>query len=191
VETDAHPNCRPVTLYTNPVLRQKAVPVETFDDTLEALVAELFDTMYSIGSGVGLAANQIGRTESVFVFDCRDGLAAEVVNPVVEIIGDELEDDWEGCLSLPGVDVSTVRYASCRVTGQDVRGAIVSYEGEGFRSRCFQHETDHLRGVLYIDHHPVKVRKSVEAEMREMDWFGLPQLDPRSEMYREAQSGGD
>jgi peptide deformylase len=173
------------------VLRQRAVPITQFDESVEDLVAELFDTMYSISSGVGLAANQIGRPESVFVFDCRDGLAAHVVNPVVEIIGDELQDDWEGCLSLPGVDLSTVRYERCRVTGQDMMGEEVSYEGGGFRSRCFQHETDHLRGVLYLDHHPVKVRKKLEAEMRKMDWFGSSALDPRSEIYREAQSPAD
>jgi peptide deformylase len=167
------------------------VPVTEFDESIEMLVAELFDTMYSISSGVGLAANQIGRPESVFVFDCRDGLAAHVVNPVLEITGDDLQDDWEGCLSLPGVDLSTVRYERCRVSGQDMNGEAVSYEGERFRSRCFQHETDHLRGVLYIDHHPVKVRKKLEAEMRKMDWFGSAALDPRTETYREAQSPAD
>jgi peptide deformylase len=186
--TRACPHCQPVTLYGNPVLRQKAVPVTLFDESIEQLVAELFDTMYSIGSGVGLAANQIGRPESAFVFDCRDGIAAHVINPVVQITDDELQDDWEGCLSLPGVDLSTVRYERCTVSGQDFRGAPVSYEGEGFRSRCFQHETDHLRGVLYVDHHPVKVRKKLESEMKKMDWYGKPALDPRSEMYREAQS---
>jgi peptide deformylase len=182
------PNCCPVTLYGNPVLRQRAIPVTLFDESLDILVSELFDTMYSIGSGVGLAANQIGRPESVFVFDCRDGVAGHVVNPTLEIIGEELQDDWEGCLSLPGVDLSTVRYEGCRVTGVDVRGAPVSYEGEEFRSRCFQHETDHLRGVLYMDHHPVRVRKKLEAEMSKMDWWGSLAIDPRSETYREAQS---
>ncbi len=164
------------------------MPVTQFDESIEMLVAELFDTMYSISSGVGLAANQIGRPESVFVFDCRDGLAGHVVNPVLEITGDELQDDWEGCLSLPGVDLSTVRYERCKVSGQDMRGDEVSYDGERFRSRCFQHETDHLKGLLYLDHHPVKVRKKLEDEMRKMDWYGSPALDPRTETYREAQS---
>jgi peptide deformylase len=182
------PDCCPVTLYGNPVLRQKATVVTEFDESVESLIGQLFDTMYSIGSGVGLAANQIGRPESAFVFDCRDGLAAHVVNPILQITDTELQDDWEGCLSLPGVDLSTVRFERCRVSGQDMHGEPVCYEGEGFRSRCFQHETDHLRGVLYVDHHPVKVRKKLESEMREMDWWGRLALDPRSETYKEAQS---
>ena len=185
---DPHLLCRPVTLYPNPVLRQKATPVAEFGEEIENLVAELFDTMYSIGSGVGLAANQIGRRESVFVFDCRDGLAGHVVNPVVEVDGEELQDDWEACLSLPGFDLSTTRYELCRVSGRDFRGEPVAYQGEHFRARCFQHETDHLNGRLYIDYHPVRTRKKLESEMRRSDWYGLPDLDPRTELYRRAQS---
>jgi len=180
-------NCQPLTLYGNPVLRQRAEIVTEFDQTLQSLIDQLFDTMYSIGSGVGLAANQIGRSESVFVFECRDGLAAAVVNPTVERNGTGLQDGWEGCLSLPGLDLETTRYLRCTVSGQDAHGAPVAYEGTGFRSRCFQHETDHLRGMLYVDHHPVKVRKAIEAEMKTTEWFGHLSLDPRSEIYRRAQ----
>jgi peptide deformylase len=180
-------NCQHVTLYGNPVLRQRAEIVTTFDESIEALIEQLFDTMYAIGSGVGLAANQIGRPESAFVFDCRDGLAGSVVNPTLEIIGTDLQEGWEGCLSLPGLDLETVRYLRCSVSGQDAHGAPVTYEGEGFRSRCFQHETDHLRGMLYIDHHPVKVRKGIDAEVKTTEWFGHASLDPRSETYRHAQ----
>lgn len=181
-------DCQSITLYGNPVLRQKATPVVSFGEGIEKLVSELFDTMRSIDIGVGLAANQIGRSESVFVFDCRDGAPGHVVNPSVEPIGTELQDGWEGCLSLPGMDLRTSRYMRCRVTGQDMHGNPVSYEGEGVRSRCFQHEADHLRGVLYVDLHPVRTRKKVEKEMRSMEWYGYQSLDPRSEIYREAQS---
>jgi peptide deformylase len=184
----AHDLCRPVTLYPNPVLRQKAAIVTEFDEVIETLVAELFDTMYSISSGVGLAANQIGRPERVFVFDCRDGIAGHVVNPVVHVEGEELQDDWEGCLSLPGFDLTTVRYARCTVSGQDFKGEPVEYAGERFRARCFQHETDHLNGMLYIDYHPVRARKKLESAMRKSDWYGRLDLDPRTEMYRQAQS---
>jgi peptide deformylase len=180
--------CQPITLYGNPVLRQKATAVVSFDQGIEALVDELFDTMHAIDIGVGLAANQIGRPESVFVFDCRDGSPGHVVNPTVEPIGGELQDGWEGCLSLPGLDLRTSRYLRCRVTGEDMHGERISYEDEGIRARCFQHETDHLRGVLYVDLHPVRVRKKLEREMRSMEWYGSQSLDPRSEMYREAQS---
>lgn len=181
-------HCQPVTLYGNPVLRQKAIPVVSFDHVIEELVVELFDTMHAIDIGVGLAANQIGRPESVFVFDCRDGSPGHVVNPSVEPTGVELHDGWEGCLSLPGVDLRTTRYLRCRVTGEDMHGRPISYEGEGIRARCFQHETDHLRGVLYVDLHPVRARKKLEREMKSMEWYGNQSLDPRSQIYRDAQS---
>jgi peptide deformylase len=181
-------SCQEIVLYGNPVLRAEAKRVTVFDETIEKLVSELFDTMYSIDIGVGLAANQIGRSESVFVFDCHDDLARAVVNPVVEPIGRELQNGWEGCLSLPGFDLQTTRYERCRVHGQDPSGNDVSYEGEGLRSRCFQHESDHLHGGHYIDRHPVKTRKKIDAQMRATDWYGNMSLDPRSEMYRRAQS---
>jgi peptide deformylase len=188
---DDHPSadlCQHVTLYGNPVLRQKATPVVSFGQGIEELVDELFDTMHAIDIGVGLAANQIGRCESVFVFDCRDGSPGHVVNPTVEPVGEDLQDGWEGCLSLPGVDLRTTRYLRCRVTGEDMHGERISYEGEGIRARCFQHETDHLRGVLYVDLHPVRVRKKLEREMKSMEWYGNQSLDPRSQIYRDAQS---
>jgi peptide deformylase len=181
-------HCQDITLYGNPVLRQKATPVVSFDQGIEELVDELFDTMYAIDIGVGLAASQIGRPESVFVFDCHDGSPGHVVNPSVEPLGVDLQDGWEGCLSLPGVDLRTTRHLRCRVTGEDMHGEPISYEGEGIRSRCFQHETDHLRGVLYVDLHPVRVRKKLEREMKSMEWYGNQSLDPRSRIYRDAQS---
>ncbi|MFZ0666602.1 MAG: peptide deformylase [Acidimicrobiales bacterium] len=184
-------NCQQIVLYGNPVLRQEAKPVTVFDETIEKLIQELFDTMYSIDIGVGLAANQIGRSESVFVFDCHDGLAAAVVNPVVETVGKELQYGWEGCLSLPGFDLETTRYEQCKVHGFDAQGQPVTYEGEGLRSRCFQHETDHLHGMIYIDRHSVRTRKKADSLMRATDWYGHMSLDPRSDMYRQAQAEED
>lgn len=180
-------SCRPVTLWGNPVLRKRCTPVTVFDAEIQRLVDELFETMYAIPTGVGLAANQIGRTERVFVVDCRDDLVAAVVNPVVTTIGPDLQEGGEGCLSLPGMGLTTVRAERCRVTGQDPKGNEISYEGEGLRARAFQHETDHLNGKLYIDLHPTKLRRRVEDEMRAAEWFGRDALDPLSEEYRRAQ----
>jgi peptide deformylase len=189
IEADPAPphRCAPVTLWGNPVLRKRCTPVTVFDAEVRRLVDELFETMYAIPTGVGLAANQIGRTERVFVFDCRDGLAAAVVNPTVTLLGPDLQDGGEGCLSLPGMGLDTTRALRCRVDGQDPTGAPISYDGEGLRSRCFQHETDHLNGRLYIDLHPTKVRTSIEKEMRASEWFGRDALDPTSPEYRRAQ----
>ncbi len=180
---------RTITLWGNPILRTPATPVTTFDRSIANLVEELFDTMYSIETGVGLAANQIGRPESVFVFDCQDDVVGHVINPVVEPIGTRFQDGAEGCLSLPGYQLETVRLMECRVKGQDLKGDDIVYEGSGLRSRCFQHETDHLNGRLYIDCHDSEVTNTIEDHMRTSPWYGNKSLDPSSELYRRSQEG--
>ncbi len=181
--------CEPITLWGNPVLRQVATPVTVFDRDIKKLVDQLFDTMYAIDIGVGLAANQIGRTDRVFVFDCRDDVEGYVINPVIEFAatGTTEQIGVEGCLSLPGEELVTTRIEACTVRGQDVRGNDISYEGTGLRSRCFQHEVDHLNGTLYIDHHPDDVRGELENKMRGEEWFGQHSIDPRSKLYRSIQ----
>jgi len=183
--------CEPITLWGNPVLRQTATPVTVFDKNIARLVDQLFETMYAIETGVGLAANQIGRTERVFVFDCQDGVADYVINPVLEPIGIEPQAGAEGCLSLPGHSLPTARLMLCNVSGQDIKGNPVHFEGEGLRARCFQHEVDHLNGGLYIDHSPVEVREELEAKMRQATWFGNDSMDPKSSIYRTAQAGDE
>lgn len=179
--------CEPITLWGNPVLRKQTTRVTVFDASVRKLVDQLFETMYAIDVGVGLAANQIGRTDAVFVFDCRDGLIGHVVNPVVERVGLEIQDGEEGCLSLPGFGAPTVRFDACRVKGQNARGEDIVYDGTGLRARCFQHETDHLNGKLYIDHLNAELRAELEEEMRAADWYGRDALDPKSRLYRQAQ----
>lgn len=169
------------------MLRTRAQPVTTFDRGLASLVDDLFDTMYAIETGVGLAANQIGRLERVFVFDCGDDEAGYVVNPVVEVVGDDEQTGSEGCLSVPGVSVPTVRGNRARVQGQDVRGDVVTYEGEGLLARAFQHELDHLDGTLYVDRHP-RLLPTIDRHIQDQDWFGTAALDPRSPQYRQAQA---
>lgn len=183
--------CEPITLWGNPVLREKGSPVTVFDKNIKRLVDQLFETMYAIDTGVGLAANQIGRTERVFVFDCQDGDPGYVINPVIEIVSVEPQTGGEGCLSLPGFALDTARMARCNVSGVDSTGNPVAHEGEGLRARCFQHEVDHLDGRLYIDHHPDSVRDEVEKEMRAQPWFGNDDLDPKSKLYRASQDPED
>ena len=179
--------CEPITLWGNPVLRQTATPVTVFDRSIAKLVDQLFETMYAIETGVGLAANQIGRTERVFVFDCHDGAEGYVINPVLEPVGVEPQTGPEGCLSLPGYSLDTARVLRCNVSGQDIAGNPVHFEGEGLLSRAFQHEVDHLDGKLYIDHHVDEVRSVIEDQMRAEPWFGQNDLDPKSARYRAAQ----
>jgi peptide deformylase len=169
------------------VLRTRAQPVTTFGRELGGLVDDLFATMYAIETGVGLAANQIGRLERVFVFDCGDDEVGYVVNPVVEPIGDDVQTGPEGCLSVPGISVPTLRAARARVQGQDVDGSAVTYEGEGLSARCFQHEVDHLDGTLYVDRHP-GLLPVVDRHFHEEEWYGTPAIDPRSPRYERAQA---
>jgi peptide deformylase len=134
----------------DPILRTPAAEVTQFGPELEKLVADMTETMIDV-QGVGLAAPQVGVGLQVFTYRI-DGSEGHVVNPVLEV-GEELQEDSdvEGCLSVPGLGNFLQRSQWARVRGQDVHGNPVEVEGTGLLARCFQHETDHLRGTLYID----------------------------------------
>ncbi|HEY3503950.1 MAG TPA: peptide deformylase [Actinocatenispora sp.] len=157
---------RPIIRYGTPVLHQPCRPVTDFDDALAALVDDMFASMYA-ADGVGLAANQIGVDLRVFVFDCPDetdtNQIGHVVNPTLVLPEPprELDDDSEGCLSVPGEHADLARPAYATVTGVDRTGAPVNYDGTGMLARCFQHETDHLDGLVYVDRLPRRTRKKV------------------------------
>jgi peptide deformylase len=173
----------PITLYGNPILRTSCRAVTQFGPALAELVEQMFDTLYATDHGVGLSANQVGRTERLFVFDFHDGMVGHVVNPVVTAEGGDLQGGEEACLSVPGFGLATSRLSRCVVRGVDQGGAAVEYEGEGLAARCFQHELDHLNGKLYIDLHPMKVRKRIDRDIKESSWSAYQALDPRSEEY--------
>ncbi len=145
-------------------------PVTAFDDDLASLVADMVATMYA-ADGVGLAANQIGVSLKVFVFDCLDDeghrQAGVVCNPVLTLPEGrdrQLEETEEGCLSLPGAFTWHARPDHARVDGLDLRGAPVSYEGDGLLARCLQHESDHLDGMVFGDRLPNRARKTLFEE---------------------------
>ena len=144
---------RPVRIYGDPVLREKAREVRDFDDTLRALVADLYDTMAAY-NGVGLAANQVGVAQRVFVVDVpqEDGSRERfaVVNPQLDRRSGR-EKAEEGCLSMPGVLEDVERAGSVRVRGLDEHGQPLERTVSGFLARAVQHETDHLDGVLFTD----------------------------------------
>jgi peptide deformylase len=144
---------RPVRIYGDPVLREKAREVRDFDDTLRALVADLYETMAAY-SGVGLAANQVGVAQRVFVIDVprEDGTHDRfaVVNPVLDQKQGK-EKGEEGCLSMPGIVEEVQRATSVRVRGLDEHGQPLERVVTGFLARAVQHETDHLDGVLFTD----------------------------------------
>ena len=141
----------------------RAREVEAFDaPELHALVADMLDTMHAAG-GVGLAAPQIGVDLRVviFGFDCSDRYPdapavpqTVLINPELVLLGDELEDGWEGCLSVPGLRGVVPRFVRLRYSGFDQFGVRIEREVAGFHARVVQHECDHLDGVLY----PMRVK---------------------------------
>src|SRR5215467_7777909 len=140
---------RPLRLLGDPVLRTPCEPVVRFDDALARLVTDLQDTVAEPGRA-GLAANQIGSGLAVFSYNV-DGELGYVINPrVVELSG--TLDGPEACLSIPGVSAIRPRADYAVVSGVDLRQEPVVVTGTGELARCLQHETDHLRGKLYIDH---------------------------------------
>jgi len=163
---------RPVRIYGDPVLRQKAQPVTEFDDDLRALVEDMRETMKAY-EGVGLAANQVGVARRVLVVDVPlDDERRErhvLVNPVIGSRSGS-ESGEEGCLSIPGVYDDVARSAKLSVTGQDEHGRPVSIQAEGYLARAIQHEIDHLDGVLFVDRlSPLKrqfLRRALESLAR-------------------------
>jgi peptide deformylase len=157
---------RPIRRWGDPVLRSPCDAVTRFDDTLAQLVADLLDTVTAEPGRAGLAANQIGVPLRVFSFFV-DGEAGYVVNPVLtETAG--TQDGPEGCLSLPGLWFDTRRAERATVAGVDVHGAPVTYSGTGLLARCFQHEVDHLDGMLYIDRLEGSARREALRAARQL-----------------------
>jgi peptide deformylase len=139
-------------------LLRHAQEIKRFDTPeLHALIADMFDTMHYL-SGAGLAAPQIGVDLRVVIFGFsqnerypRAEAVPETVliNPVLEPLSDEMEDGWEGCLSVPGLRGLVPRYQSLRYSGYDQYGQRIEREVSGFHARVVQHECDHLDGILY------------------------------------------
>lgn len=154
------------------VLHTPARRVTVFDDELATLIEDMFASL-AVAEGVGLAAPQIGVDLAVFVYDCPDGTGRRVtghmVNPTITTSG-ELDDSEEGCLSVPGPYHDLPRYWNATVTAVDMTGALAEVSGTGYLARCLQHETDHLHGVVYIDHLPRNRRRRVLREMVPFDW---------------------
>jgi peptide deformylase len=156
----------PIRIFGDPVLRMSTKEVEEFDSSLETLVEDMLETMYQ-APGVGLAANQIGVSRRVAVFDAQDELGPRVlINPVLVETGGEWEYE-EGCLSVPGRFWPIVRPGFARVRALDLEGYEVEYAGDGLLGRVLQHEIDHLEGRLLLDQLPRRLRKRALKEIRE------------------------
>ncbi len=143
---------RPIIKYPDPILQQVAEPVSTFDKELEQLVEDMFESMYD-AHGIGLAAPQIGVKKRITVIDLSNKANAEdklvLINPEI-IYREGKQFSEEGCLSLPEIREKVTRAQKVKVRAQNVKGEWYELEGEELLSRCFQHEIDHLDGVLFL-----------------------------------------
>lgn len=135
----------------DPVLREVAKPVKEVNRNIRKLLGDMAETMYDAG-GVGLAAPQVGISKRVIVVDPQDGETGLIglVNPeILEAEGEQLGP--EGCLSIPGLNGDVKRHMKVKVKGLDENGEERIIEAEGFLARIFQHEIDHLNGILFTD----------------------------------------
>lgn len=140
---------RKIVTQEDPVLRRISRKVEKFDKRLWDLLDDMKDTLYD-AEGAGLAAVQVGILRRVVVIDCGDGYI-ELVNPEITDRSEEIQEEAEGCLSIPGEYGITRRPKWVTVKAQNREGKWVLYKGEDLKARCFCHELDHLDGVLYTD----------------------------------------
>jgi len=154
-----------VKTFGDPVLKTRAGRVKEFDDALLRLTEDMLVTMHE-REGVGLAANQVGRLRRVLVAAIEEDEYV-IVNPVIEASSDETEVLAEGCLSIPGIHVEVERPVAVTVSGQDASGEDLRLEAEGLLGRVFQHEVDHLDGVLILDRTDRESRKAALREWRE------------------------
>ncbi len=153
---------KPVLRMGHPVLRQVAQPVTAFGSELDALIADMDDTMRA-EHGAGIAAPQIGVSSRVVIFEVQENPRyphvtpvpyTVLINPTLTPLGMELEEGWEGCLSVPGMRGLVPRYQRLHYTGFNRDGMPIERTVEGFHARVVQHEVDHLDGILY----PQRVR---------------------------------
>ncbi len=142
----------------------RAEEVEEFDDELRAVSERMIQLMHD-AEGVGLAATQVGILRRFFVCTL-DGEDRLLVNPVVTPVGDEIESDTEGCLSLGTVKVPVDRAARVTLEARDVEGRPVSLELEGYPARVVQHEVDHLDGKLMLDRTDAESRREALGKLR-------------------------
>ncbi len=138
--------------FPDPRLREKGKLVTEINDPIRRIVDDMYETMYA-SNGIGLAATQVGIPLQLFTMDVSDTRDQRycVFNP--EIISQEgIQTDTEGCLSVEDAYDKVERAAKVRLRGMDLQGKIFELEGEGLMAACIQHETDHLNGILFIDH---------------------------------------
>ena len=159
----------------DPVLRQEAKSIDNIDGRIVQMVDDMVPAMYQ-AEGIGLAAPQVGIQKRLFVYDIGEG-PQTLVNP--EIV--DSDGEWtfeEGCLSVPGLSFEIIRPKEVHLIGRDLNGNEVSIEADELLARLFQHELDHLDGVLLLDHLERDERKAALRRWREIQ--SAPRAGPAS-----------
>ncbi|WP_413320604.1 peptide deformylase [Agrococcus sp. 1P02AA] len=160
---------REIRVFGDPVLRERATPVDPTAPATAALVQDLLDTVQVPGRA-GVAANQIGVAKAAFSF-LVDGRLGYVLNPRIDEVRGEPELVDEGCLSVPELGFPTPRHPFCRVIGVDLAGDELVVEGEGLMAQMLQHEVAHLDGRLYLQALEKDMRSVAMAEVRKAAWY--------------------
>jgi peptide deformylase len=160
-----------IRLFGDPVLKQKAAEITDVDGNLARLAEDMIITLED-AAGLGLAAPQVGVQRRLFVYDLRDGEGPKtIINPTIS----EARGEWtyeEGCLSVPGLSWEIVRPKEVHLTGYDLDGNEISIEADELTARLFQHELDHLDGVLLLERLDPDTRKQALRTLREIDMNG-------------------
>ena len=166
-----------IKIYDDPVLREKAKPIERIEERHRQLARDMAETMYD-SRGIGLAANQVGVTERMIVVDVtwseRDGKKAQAFNPTAminpEVIEEGTRDEVssEGCLSLPELEGDVWRPTRIRYRYQDLEGNVVEREATDLLARCIMHEIDHLDGILFIDRMSPEKRQKLAGKLTKL-----------------------
>lgn len=163
----------PITIYGNKILRQKAKPVRSVSDELIKKIKDMFDTMRN-ANGIGLAANQVGFTESIFVVDLKgvDGYEkfkpVVMINPEIILKSEETEIMEEGCLSLPGLKAEVERPKQIKVKYVDADENEVEIEADDLFARVILHEYDHLIGKLIPDRVNAEIKKQLQEDLNKI-----------------------
>lgn len=162
--------------YDDPVLRQKARPIETITDRHHDLAAQMAEIMYA-SRGIGLAAQQVGLTERIAVIDVDwpdlEGRPnafnpITLINPEILAESDEDEEMDEGCLSLPGIEGDVWRSLRIRYRYTNLQGQTIEAEAEDLLARCIQHELDHLDGIMFIDRMAPDKRRKIAGKLAKL-----------------------
>jgi len=170
----------------DPILQQRSIEVDDPDSyETQVIIEDMFDTMHEY-KGAGLAAPQIGILKRIVIFGFEsnprypdvDSIPETIlINPVIEILSTEKKDDWEGCLSVPGLRGLVSRPDHIRYSGYDKNGAYIEKEVKGFHARVVQHECDHLDGILYVQRMKDMTKFGFISELEQNDIYNSSLCD--------------